>query len=78
MGTGYSWSLADSAFTKFVSLDSTYTVPNPSGKEDGPETQVFRFKAVSSGETILRFVHGRPWKKEEKPDKEKSYQVFVE
>jgi predicted secreted protein len=78
MGTGYSWSLKDSAYRQFLSLDTVYTISNAEGKDNAPETQVFRFTALKKSNTTLHFLHARPWRKEEKPDQEKQYQVIIE
>ncbi len=78
MGTGYSWSLKDSAYRQFMSFDSVYTILNPEGKDNAPEIQVFCFTALKKSSTTLHFLHARPWRKEEKPDQEKQYLVIIE
>jgi predicted secreted protein len=78
MGTGYSWMPKDSAYQANFSLDSSYVVNNVQGKDNGPDTQVFRFKALKKSETIIHFIHVRSWKKDETPDKEKSFSVIIE
>ena len=78
MGTGFSWSLKDSAYRQFLSLDTVYTISNPEGKDNAPEIQVFRFTALKKSNTTLHFLHARPWRKEEKPDQEKQYLVIIE
>ncbi|MEP6701325.1 MAG: protease inhibitor I42 family protein [Bacteroidota bacterium] len=77
MGTGYRWILQDSAYQQLLNLDTTYTL---SAKDiDGnPETQVFRFTGIKKGETIVKLVYIRPWKKQDPPDKEKKYTIIVQ
>jgi predicted secreted protein len=77
MASGFSWSLADSVFMKFVKLDTTYTIAN-SDREGDPELQVFRFSGVKKGETKIHFIHVRPWRKTDPPTKEKLYDIIVQ
>lgn len=78
LGTGYSWTLRDSAFTTFLSVDTLFTISNPQGIDNAMETQVFRFTALKTGSVRLHFLHKRPWKKDEKPDQEKEYLILIE
>lgn len=78
LGTGYSWSLKDSAYQQYLSFDSTYTISESSGKEGAQEMQVFQFTGIVKGITYIQFIHSRPWKKEEEPNKERSYKVIIE
>lgn len=78
LGTGYSWSLKDSTYQQHLSFDTTYVITNPSGNEGARELQVFQFTGIIKGTTNLNFIHSRPWKKDEEPDKQKSYKVIVE
>jgi predicted secreted protein len=76
-GTGYSWLVADSNFKDYLRLDSSYSINN-TDKEGGPALQVFRYLATAKGQTALKFIYIRPWRKEDKPEKEKSYQIIIE
>jgi len=78
MGTGYSWSPKDSAYQANFSLDSSYVINNVEGKDNGPDTQVFRFRALKKSETTLQFIHSRPWEKNKPPDKERSFRILIE
>ena len=78
MASGFSWSIGDSAYMKYAVLDTTYTVNNPTNQEGDPETQVFQFIATQKGKTSLRFIHVRPWRKQDPPTKEKNYTLIVE
>ncbi len=77
MASGFSWSIADSAFMKFVSLDTTFTIAN-SDREGDPELQVFRFRGIEKGEAKIHFIHIRPWRKTDPPTKEKWYDVIIQ
>jgi predicted secreted protein len=77
MASGYSWSIADSNYTSFAKLDTTFAILN-SDREGDPETQVFRFKAINKGETVLHFIHVRPWRKTDPPTKEKKYKLTIQ
>lgn len=77
MGTGFSWSLADSSYSEFLTLDSTIVVNDPEGKDNAPDQQVFYFTAIRKGETKLHFIHSRPWKKKDPPDMERIFNVFI-
>lgn len=78
MGTGFSWSLTDSLYRGFLTLDSTKVLNNVQGKDNGPDTQQFFFTAVRKGDTKLHFIHARPWQKDIPPDKERTFSVFIE
>lgn len=77
LGTGFSWVLADSAWRSNLSLDTTYVVNDPQQRDNGQEVQVFRFKALAKSESTLHFNYVRPWKKEEAPDKQRSFTIIV-
>ncbi len=78
MGTGFSWSLADSLYGGFLTLDSTKVLNNVEGKDNGPDTQQFYFTGIKKGATKLHFIHARPWDKKTLPDKERKFNVFIE
>ena len=78
MGTGYSWSTADSAYASNMSLDSVTVISNTTGKEDGTDLQVFHFRSLVKSTSQLHFIHKRPWEKAEKADKEKRFTVIIE
>lgn len=78
MGTGYSWSLADSSWARNMSLDSVTVVNNVEGKDDGPDTQVFYFRAITKSTSVLHFLHKRPWEQSGKINKEKKITVIIE
>lgn len=77
LGNGYSWSISDSAFSAFLSLDTQFVRTNVRDVDNGPEEQVFRFRALKKGTTQLHFRLRRPWRKEDPPLQEKEYQVTI-
>jgi predicted secreted protein len=78
MGTGYSWTTTDSAYSKNMSLDSVTVISNTEGKEDGADQQVFHFRALAKSTTLLHFIRKRPWEGTEKADKQKKFTVIIE
>lgn len=78
MGTGYSWTTTDSAYTKNMSLDSVTIISNTEGKEDGADLQVFHFRALVKSITQLGYIHKRSWEANDKADKQKKYTVIIE
>jgi predicted secreted protein len=78
LGSGYSWVLRDSAFENLLRADTQFIRTNVRDVDNGPEEQVFRFVALKKGETRLRFLLQRPWKKEEAPREEKEYRIIIQ
>lgn len=78
MGTGYSWGLPDSSWTETLRLDSVSVINNVEGKDDGPDTQVFHFKALRKSTTRLHFIRKRPWESDDKANKERNITVIIE
>ncbi|MBI5856859.1 MAG: protease inhibitor I42 family protein [Sphingobacteriales bacterium] len=78
MGTGYSWGLTDSAWTKYMALDSVTVVNNVEGKDDGADTQIFYFRSLVKSTTTLHFIRRRPWESPEKADKERYFTIIIE
>lgn len=80
MSSGSSWHLASSLPANLELLGSEVAQPqnqdNPPGKVGLREVQVFRFKAVSTGDVSLEFRKARPWEKQ-KPEKTFSIQLAV-
>lgn len=77
MGTGYSWTITDSAYTTNMSLDSV-SVINNAQKEDGQDQQVFYFHALVKSNTKIPFIRKRSWEPDSKADKEKTFTVIIE
>jgi len=80
MSSGSSWHLANTLPANLEFLGSEVAQPqnqdNPPGKVGLREVQVFRFKAVSTGDVSLEFRKARPWEKQ-KPEKTFSIQLAV-
>jgi inhibitor of cysteine peptidase len=75
--TGYQWELADPLDEAVVKLVSR--------EYKGPETkligaggqEIWTFRAVSRGQTLISLKYVRPWEKGVAPDKTASYTVIV-
>ncbi len=78
LGTGYSWAPIDSAYKKLIRLDSTTTVNNITGKEDGTDLQIFHFTGIAKGTIECLFIRKRPWEANDKRDKEKKFTITIQ
>jgi predicted secreted protein len=80
MGSGASWRLVNEPPDNLKFLGSEVTQPpnqnNPPGLVGQREVQVFRFKAISTGDVNLEFRKARPWEKQ-KPEKTFNVQFAV-
>jgi len=80
--TGYGWQLAkplDKTFVKAVKNEYQNPKPAP-GK--GPVVgaggqEVWVFKALKAGSTVIDFKYVRPWEKDKEPVKTASFQVVI-
>lgn len=61
--TGYRWVLepADAAPAAVELVDETFAAAPESNRPGAATAQVFRFRAVSPGATVVRLRYGRPW-----------------
>ena len=75
-GTGYSWQIAENNPELLKPLGKPEYEESKRKLIGGVEHQIFRFKAVSPGTTILKLLYYREWEKGKAP--EKTYQVTVE
>jgi len=76
--TGFSWEIAE-IDEDIVQLVGSEYVPEPNPEQlcgKGGKT-VFRFQAVGSGETTLKWVYHRSWEKDVEPLKTHVVQVTV-
>jgi predicted secreted protein len=78
MGTGYSWSTIDSAYSTNIRLDSVTVTNNVVGKDDGADTQTFHFTALAKNTITILFIRKRPWEKADKADKERKFTIIIE
>lgn len=75
-GTGYSWQIAENDPDLLKPLGKPEYEESKSKLIGGVEYQIFRFKALFPGTTLLKLLYYREWEKGKAP--EKSYQVTVE
>ena len=80
--TGYGWQLAkpvDEAIVK--SVKNTYeTAPRRAGgppMEGSGGKEVWTFKGISAGKTVIEFKYIRPWEKDKAPVKTAKFDVVV-
>ena len=76
--TGFSWEIAQ-IDKDIVQLVGSEYVPDPNaeGLDGKGGKAVFRFQAVGSGETTLKWVYHRPWEKDVEPLRTHVVQVSV-
>ena len=75
--TGYHWELAaplDEAIVKLVG--STYQAP-ATGLIGAGGQEIWTFRAVGRGQTVIQLKYVRPWEKDAPPAETASYQVTV-
>jgi hypothetical protein len=61
-----------------MTLDSIKVVNNIEGKDDGPDTQVFYFRARAKSSNQLHFIRKRPWEGNDLADKERTFTITIE
>ena len=69
MGTGYGWQILKTDGRRLKLLGEAELENTGDGQPGGVEHQVFRFKGVQPGTTVLELVYVRPWEKNAKPSK---------
>lgn len=79
VATGYRWSLTDSLDARFLELiEKTYQ----RAEEDvdgSPDLEIWKFKALSPGKTVINFLYNPAWQKEKADDaKTRSIEVIIE
>lgn len=72
---GYHWVIAEKGEPMLKLLLETMT-PSPAGV-GGSGKRLWRFRAVSAGETELKFEYRRPWQESEEPARAFSLKVHV-
>ena len=75
-GTGYSWQITENNPVLLKPLGKSEYEESKSELIGGIEHQIFRFKAVSPGTSLLKLLYYRAWEKGKAP--EKSFQITVE
>lgn len=75
--TGYSWQLAQPLEAQTVALvTNTFQPPNTQLVGAGGE-EIWKFKALSAGQTIISLKYVRPWEKDKDPVKIMKLMVVV-
>ncbi len=74
-GTGYSWAVA--TVTSFLRLSQEHTEPTGRTIPGGREVQLFTFKPISSGNSLLSFAYRRPWETGQPPARTYNVKVSV-
>jgi len=63
IGTGFSWQLKDSTYSKKACYLRQENKPAGQSIPGSPDLQVFYFKALATGTTHIRFIYVRPFEK---------------
>lgn len=66
-GTGYSWHIQDLDKIHLELLEERLIPKQDKLIVGAQESQLFRFKAISSGQVILQLDYSRPWEPQVKP-----------
>jgi len=75
--TGYSWELADDYSQTVIELiESTYQAPETQRKGAGGQ-ELWQFKAVGTGNTLITLRYRRPWEEGVPPIKTQTFEVAV-
>lgn len=76
--TGYSWEISDVKDKRIVEEygKERYVLANP-GMTGAGGYQLFRFKPLRKGQTVLDFEYRRPWEKDVPAAKKRSVRVVV-
>ena len=77
MGTGYGWQVARNDGRRLKLLGPPEQENSQGGLPGGDEHQIFRFKALRSGTTLLELRYVRPWEKGKPPSKTFRLEVRV-
>lgn len=75
--TGYKWKLAKPLDKKILELvESEYKAPDDSVPGKGGE-EVWTFRGVGKGKTLISLKYVRPWEKKKAPEKTEIFGVMV-
>jgi len=78
--TGYRWEQVETQESILQQMGEAEFKPSDTGESPPPGTggwEIFRFKAISAGQTSLKLVYHRPWEEDVEPLKTFSLQVVV-
>jgi inhibitor of cysteine peptidase len=78
--TGYGWALSEETDDSIISLNNSEFVESEKDKElvGSGGHEIFSFKAISKGKTIILLNYERPWEEEEEPVKAFELTVSVD
>jgi predicted secreted protein len=77
IGTGYRWELEQIPDSSLLSLAKQEHHPGPNPDDNAGGHDYFMFETHNKGTLQLGFWYVRPWKKEEAPDKQRSFTIIV-
>lgn len=67
LGTGYGWQVARNDNRRLRLLSRPEQENSQGGLPGGEEHQIFRFKALRAGTTLIELHYVRPWEKDTRP-----------
>ena len=76
--TGFSWQLNDSYDKNVVNFVSTDYVASISGLIGAPGQELWNFKGIKKGNTMMQFNYSQKWLKNIPPTNTKSFNITVE
>lgn len=74
--TGYSWAI-ESIDYNFVEVKGSDFIPPRSGLMGAGGQEVWMFKAVKKGNTLIKMKYARPWEKKNPPGSIKVYKIKI-
>jgi inhibitor of cysteine peptidase len=75
--TGYHWELATSLDEPVVKLLANEFKASGTGMLGAGGQEIWTFRAMSRGQTVVQLKYVRPWEKDVAPDETASYEVIV-
>ncbi|MBA4389779.1 MAG: hypothetical protein C0399_02445 [Syntrophus sp. (in: bacteria)] len=76
--TGYQWQLANPVDEKVLKLISSEYRPPKTKKLGAGGKEVWTFKALSTGQTIINFEYVRPWEKDRGAAEQATFTIKVQ
>jgi inhibitor of cysteine peptidase len=77
MTTGYSWKLEKNYDSTIVKSVSNEYIPMKTNLVGAGGKEIWKFKSLKKGTTILNMKYIQPWDKDEKPAQEKKYKIII-
>jgi len=75
--TGYRWQLAEPVDKNILKLATVKYTPDQTGRVGSGGKEVWIFKAIGAGETVVSFKYVRPWEKNTPPANTQALTVRV-